>query len=528
MSSSRTPYLILFIIAALFRLATALPLEQAGYMDASYTLHIAEQLARGRGFTEEIIWNYLEQPDALPHPSNAYWMPLPSLLVAPLFAGFGVSYRVAQVPFILLSALLPLLAFFASRKIFVRDDYAWGAGLLTLFSGFYTIYWVSPDNFTVYAVTASVCLWFTARGIETMRARDFVLAGVFAGLSHLTRADGILLIAMAPLAFYFRRPRAIYHRSRIVLLALYFLLGYLIVMSPWFVRNLDAFGTPLVSAGTKTIWLTNYDELFRYADDLTPARYFAWGFDKIIGSKASAALQNFFILIFSSPILFLAPFIVIGGWRVRQGIEVKLFALYGLLLYVVMTLVFTFPSWRGTVFHSGAALVPYFAVLAPPGIDAAVQWIARKRRAWNAQQAALVFRWGFIAIAALFSVYLYAGALVGGATNIPAWNQRDREYAALARWLDSNAPPDAIVMTVDPPHFYNVAHKHAIVTPTDSVEAIFAAAQRYGARYLVLQFDHPAPLRDVYLGKTTIAGLKPVARYPDGLARTTTLFELER
>jgi hypothetical protein len=43
-----------------------------------------------------------------------------------------------------------------------------------------------------------------------------------------------------------------------------------------------------------------------------------------------------------------------------------------------------------------------------------------------------------------------------------------------------------------------------------------------------LQFDHPAPLRAVYLGKTTVAGLTPVATFPDGLGRTTTLFEFGR
>ncbi|MBI5304319.1 MAG: glycosyltransferase family 39 protein [Chloroflexi bacterium] len=518
------PYIVLFLIALAFRVATALPLEQAGYMDASYTLHIAEQLARGRGFAEEIIWNYLDQPAGLPHPSNAYWMPLPALLIAPLFMLFGVSYRIAQIPFMLLSSLLPLFAFYLSRKIFSRDDYAWSAALFTLFSGFYTIYWVSPDNFTVYAVTASACLFFIARGIEQMNARDWVIAGILAGLSHLARADGVLLLAIAPLALVLHKPtRTI--RS-VLLFTVYCSLAYLLVMFPWFARNLTVLGAPLPSAGAKTVWLTNYDELFRYADDLMPARYVAWGLGNILGSKVNAALQNFFIFLFSSPILFLAPLMVIGGWRARHRVEVIPFALHTLVLFLVMTFVFTFPSWRGTVFHSGAALVPFFAVLAPPGIDAAVQWITRRRRAWNATQAALVFRWGFVAIAALFSVYLYAGALVGGTGNIPAWNQRDAEYASIGRWLDQHARADDVVMVVDPPNFFNVTHRRAIVTPTDNVDAIFVAAKRYGARYLVLQFDHPSSLRDLYRGKTTIPGLSPIAEFRDGMSRTTKLFEI--
>ena len=104
------------------------------------------------------------------------------------------------------------------------------------------------------------------------------------------------------------------------------LLGYLLVMTPWFIRNILAVGAPLPSAGTKTIWLTNYDELFRYADDLTPARYIASGVGTILGSKLNAALQNFFILIFSSLVLFLAPFTFIGWWQSRRRVEFLPFA----------------------------------------------------------------------------------------------------------------------------------------------------------------------------------------------------------
>src|SRR5512140_3996145 len=97
------PYLVLLAVTLVVRVLTALPLEQAGYMDASYAIHVAENLAIGRGLVENVLWNYLDRPAGLPHPSNLYWMPLPSMLIAPFFAVLGISYRVAQIPFILLS-----------------------------------------------------------------------------------------------------------------------------------------------------------------------------------------------------------------------------------------------------------------------------------------------------------------------------------------------------------------------------------------------------------------------------------------
>ena len=55
-------YWVLGGIVLLFRIATGLPIQHAGYMDASYTIHIAENLASGRGFTEQVLWNYLDSP----------------------------------------------------------------------------------------------------------------------------------------------------------------------------------------------------------------------------------------------------------------------------------------------------------------------------------------------------------------------------------------------------------------------------------------------------------------------------------
>ena len=523
--TSRRPYLVLFLITLVLRVATALPLQQAGYMDASYTLHVAENIARGRGLTEEVLWNYLDNPAGLPHPSNLYWMPLPPLLIAPFFAIFGVSYRVAQIPFIVLSLFLPLFAFYLSRKIFSRDDYAWAAGLFTAFSGFYTVYWVSPDNFTPFALTAGLCLFAMARGIETSAARYFILAGILAGLSHLSRADGLLLLAVAPLALLLHSHS--WHHC--LLFTVYCLLGYLLVMSPWFLRNYFAVGSPFPSAGTKTLWLTNYDEVFRYTDDLTLTRYLAWGIGPILGSKLYAATLNLVILIFDLQI-FLAPFALVGLWQLRKRIEFLPFFIYAPLLYFAMTFGFTFPSWRGSMLHSSSALLPFLFVAVPPGVDAAIRWIARRRRTWDAAQAARVFRGGFVVLAIVFSLYLYAqgvfGSLLGVSSTIPLWNQRDAELPAIARWLDQNARPEDVVMDVDPPSFYSVSQRRAIMVPTDSVDALFDAARRYRARYLIVRFDHPVPLNDLYHERVTVPGLQLVANFTDATGHPAFLFEV--
>ncbi len=546
-------YILLLAITFVVRIATALPLQQAGYMDAAYAIHVAENLASGRGLTEDVIWNYLDQPTGLPHPSNFYWMPLPSLLIAPFFVLFGVSYRVAQIPFILLSLIPPLFAFHLGRKVSGRDDYAWVGALLTVFSGFYMVYWVSPDNFTPFAVTASLCLYTIARGIETNGRRYLFAAGVLAGLCHLARADGILLLAVVPIALLVApfgappsavvgydgrstfmdpisriRSRVSRLAPRILLFTLFAVLGYLVVMTPWFVRNYLAVGAPYPSAGTKTLWLTSYDELFRYADDLTPARYWAWGLYSILESKVVAIFRSLLVLSFADMLLFLTPFVLIGLVRLRKRIEFLPFFVYAFLLFWVMVLAFTFPSWRGTLLHSGIALLPFCSIAVPPGIEATVRWVARRRRTWDAARALPVFQSGFVALAVFLSFYIYGGGLFGSSVGRegPLWNERDAGYSNIARWIERNARDEAAVMAGDPLSFYSVSHQRTIVIPSDGVDAVLAAAQRYGASYLVLDYDYPRPLKDLYEGRTTVQGLTPLVSVRDPAGHPVILFEV--
>ncbi len=530
-------YVLLGAIVLMLRIGTALPIQRAGYMDASYTVHVGENLARGRGFTEEVLWNYLDEPKSLPHPSNLYWMPLPAMLAAVSFLIFGVSYHAAQIPFILLSVIPPLVAFWLSRRIFLRDDYAWTAGLLTAFSGFYTVYWVAPDNFAPFAVTADLALLWIGFGIVTMETggttragRTWLVAGALAGLSQLSRADGFLLLAVVPITLVLSR-RSLFASATSTLIALF---GFLLVLSPWLARNYFVAASLFAPGGTRTLFLTNYDEFFRYSTpDLTLARYLDWGPVNIAFSKLKALGFDLLVLLFGGLQIFLAPFAIVGLWQLRRRVEIKPMLIYLALLLLAMAFVFTFPGMRGSMLHSSIALVAYLAVAVPPGIDVIVRWVARRRRKWGERSAQVFFRWGFIALAAGLSIFLYAqgvfGSMSGSGATTPLWNDRDVEYREIGRELDALAvPPLQPIMTVDPPSFFNETGRRSIYLPTDNAEALFRAAEQFGARYLVLENDHPIPLNELYAGRAQVGGLAPVAKFQDALGRPVVLYEIVR
>ncbi|MDH4207548.1 MAG: glycosyltransferase family 39 protein, partial [Anaerolineae bacterium] len=184
---------VIFLLALAVRVVLALPQQQPNYFDAYYYYNVAENLQLGRGFTVDFIWNYLDAPPAVTHPSNLYWTPLSSMLAWFSMALFGVSFRAAQIPFVLLSTVPPLLAYTVSWRVYSRRDYARLAAILTAFAPFYLRYWACPDNFAPFAASAGLSLLTMFLLWSKRQARYALLTGLLMGLSHLSRADGVLL-----------------------------------------------------------------------------------------------------------------------------------------------------------------------------------------------------------------------------------------------------------------------------------------------------------------------------------------------
>ena len=508
---------ILFLLALLVRILVLIPVHWPGYMDAAYSYDIALNLHLGGGFNEPFLWNYLDQPAGIPHPSHLYWMPLPTLLAAVSMAILGISYKAAQVPFVLVSALLPLVSYWVAVTITGRRGYGWIAGLLTVFSGFYVPYWGHTDNFAPFALAGSLALiagwqaWQNDSPAGRWRLWAFA-AGGLVGLTHLSRADGVLLLAVLwlPALAYLLSPngrhpgpiKPVQALLRVLLLGL----GYLLVMLPWFVRNWLAVGAILPAGGSQTLWLTCYDDLFSYGRQLSWHTYLAWGWANIWRSKLDALWLNLQTVIAVWGMVFLAPLALIGWWRLRRQRQFQLIGSYGLLLCLVMTFAFTFPGPRGGLFHSGGALLPFAYTAALVGLDTAVEWAGRRRTTWDIAAARRVFGMGLVIFSVLFTGFVcYQSLVVGG-----RWREEETTYRQVAEGLDQMNLEQAPVLVGDPTLYWYVTHSPALVIPNEPLEVVLAAAERYGATYLVLDANRPAPLASVYDGDLTHPNLTPV------------------
>jgi hypothetical protein len=520
---TRRDVLVLISISLATRLIVAALTLRPGYMDTAYYAAGAMRIAQGGGLTEPFLWNYLDNPPGVPHTGFLYWMPLPSLLAAPFAAVFPGSFFSLQVPFALISSLLPPITYLIARHTLGNRRSSWVAGLLMLFSGFYFPYWTLPETFTPFALFGSISLWLSGRtpGRRSIKTGQRLLTGALVGLAHLTRSDGPLLLATYIVApgislLVQRRKNRSYTGDQDVLYwqfgvgdAGLVILGYLLVMAPWFARNISLVGSPLSPAGTKTLWLQTYDDLFCFNCELSLRSYIEWGWPKILRSKLWAIDIIFRRFLAENCLIFLFPFTLVGLWRLRHQTSFRLASVFLMLNFMAHSLAFTFPGPRGGFFHASAAVLPFIFTAGADGIDAAVVWAGRRRR-WNTRQAKVVFSTAAVSMAVLLSVGIATGKIAEART-------ADEGYREVGRWLERQGYPlDTPVMIGNPPGLWYHTHQSSVVIPNGDVEILLAASDRYNIEYIVLDRNVPQGLRDLYEGRTESPYLSITAQLDDG------------
>lgn len=497
-----------------------------GYMDADYYMAGGQRLADGFGFQEMILWNYLDDPSGLPHPSNTYWMPLASILAMATMLATGMhNFYGGRLAFILLAGLLPPATYLLARR-FVPDKGNgsgrrtwWVAALLAVFPGFYLPFLATSDTFVLSMLLGAAFLGIVKRLWDTYEGEKkhgragiwWVLLGLIAGLLHLARVDGILWVGLAGLAAFL--PAQLHARRLklnpgwLVRLACV-LLGYLAVMGPWLLRNLALFGEPFSPGGGGMLWLTNYNELFIFpASKLTIGHWLQQGLGAILQARLSAFGQNLTTLLAVQGEIFLAPLIFLGIWRLWRMRAVRLGLLAYLLIFTIMTLVFPYAGARGGLLHSGAAIQPLFWVLAAVGLEVFLSW-GVARRGWVAHQAGMVFAGGILALAILVSGLVFYKRMFNPQPPQQPWDAEQRLYRQVnASLLQVGADSGEIIMVNNPPAYYLASGRSAIAIPYGDLGTTLEVAKRYHASYLALEFNQLTGPDDIYANPGDRPGL---------------------
>lgn len=485
---TRLSLLAVGIFAALLG---SLWVSSPGYMDAEYYYITAEQLAEGRGFSEPVIWNYLNRPEGIPHPSHLYWMPLTSLLAALPMVFFGAHFRVAQVPFIILTALLPIWVAAFAYQIHQCERKALLSGLLAAFAGYFFPFFLTVDAFVLYAWLGPALFWLIKTAIHDESRWRLLLVGMLVGVAHLTRADGLLLlIPVLLLAIKLRKPGQVF--ALIVF-------GYLVVIGPWLIRNQIWNSTGADAGFGLTLWFTDYNDLYAY--NLKSISFWNWwqsGLAAILLTRLEAAWFIIKSLLGVNMLVYMLPLLYLGIRKNWSDRSIQAGCYYLAVLILMMTFVFPYAGARGSFFHSSAAIMPVFWSLVPIGLEQVIQWgLARREwlpeRAWRMYASALVFL-SFFITAGIFLV-----RVVGLPGSMPGWQRQEMLYAQIEDQLKHEIGLDAVFAVNNPPGFNYVTGRPAVVIPSGEISDLQAVVQAYAVEWIILDQHHDQGLHEIYL-----------------------------
>lgn len=477
-------YIALFSVGLIVSAIVAYFERAPGYLDADYYYAGALQIFDGKGFTEPYLWNYLDDPSGLPHPSHTYWMPLASIVSAlGMFVTQQRTYSAGRLAFLLISAWIPLVTAAVAESISRQPRIAMVAGLLSIFSLFYTPFMPALDNYAIFMVLGGIYF------LVLLRPKPWFWLGIISGLLTLARSDGLLWLGLTGLSVFLNHKRkpdeslpSFLSTSMILPAGIFTLLGYFLVMGGWHVRNLILFGTPFAPGGGHLLWMQNYFETYIYpVSELSRESFLRAGWKVAIENRAIAFVSNIFVAGLAQGEIFFSPLIVIGLINLRRDLRARLAVIGWLTLFTVMTFIFPLASPRGSFFHAGSAFQPFWWVMVPMGLDVVIDKVRKRGRL--TENANAILSSGMVILAIILTAHLVFVRLI--ANN---WPKHDGNYAAVEEMLvDNGCEPDDIVIVWNPPGYYIASNRSAIVIPYGDESKLLAVARKYDAHYLVLE-----------------------------------------
>jgi hypothetical protein len=366
---------------------------------------MAEQLENGKGFTEPFVWHFLNDYSSLEHPID-YWMPLGIVLYYVARICYGVEGEVLLNIFIwsLLSVLVYKDIWAKSRSI-ICSAFTF---CTMLFCGRYLFYLLTTDNIAFYALLGFVFFKTTGEG----RSRWYV-TGAVSGLIALMRIEGLLIAVFGGICEFFR------FRKFKNLLG--FVIVFLLVLSPWLIRNYRVLGNPWPS-NSKAIFLADYNDMFCRDTSVSLENYLEIGINDIVSQKVRGIWFAILNLVAAPGLFVMYPLWVLGLIAVwRQGGQYFLSII--LFMVIFCGLVIPLQAEMGTALHVSAFFFPFFAVLNGLGLNKLV-------KRYKISLYCSLFIIMFIIAWSVFATYYSTVTL------IEAYKETNAPYEAMLKNLD--------------------------------------------------------------------------------------------
>lgn len=487
-----------------------------GHADYAENAVVARNFVQGKGLTVDYVAQFYEPHPDLSHPAET-WPLLQPLTIAPFFALLGPVTWVAKLPNLFVMLALAWLVFSLATRLW---DSRVGllAGLFTLAHPYFfnsVLYPINDLGFTLIFFALAWLVWQATspyHDISPTDARDEGLVqaerssgrrqrllmgaavGAVAGLLIWSKPSGaILLLGLLLWAGWRWLQRRKLDGRRLEWGALLpVLVAFGLVLAPYFLRNMLAFGKPFFSTEGYDAWILrywpghNWEDIYKYyiGSELPNFRWVVGGkfgyqtlFEAIwlnaqwVWQKGVLGQHGSSEFVFG--LLPLAGALV--GLAASTRRVAGLFGMVGLCVLLYGLFVLTYWHYEGRYFQ---VAVPWLYMLLAWGLF----WTWDRLR--SALNDALARRWGLLLLP-LFAAMLLWPSLDTMGKQIEA----DMQPTGIVRgmqWLRDNSTPQDVIMTRDPWELNWYTERRAVMIPNEDLATIEKVARQYGVTYLQL------------------------------------------
>ena len=236
------PIFLILITAFLLRIITGIILfsghmpflsgcYQKGFWECGYVefVEIATNLAEGKGFY---------RVDEIEGELRSARPPLYPLILAGLYISFGKRSIPPVILQSIIGVLTVLFVYLIARQIFSKEVGIL-ASILAAIYPYFVFHDTNLQETALFTLLSAVTVFFLLKTSKYRHLSDSFLAGVFLSFAVLTRTTLLLTLPFAVLWLMFVLKN---NRTKMVLVML---LGFVIVSSPWLIRNVVIYGKPV-------------------------------------------------------------------------------------------------------------------------------------------------------------------------------------------------------------------------------------------------------------------------------------------
>lgn len=515
--------LVLYLVAVGVRLVATAWVSFPPTEGSLYYLDVARNLVTGHGLVTNVQWSFATPPLGVPRPAFDLWLPLASVIDALPMTVLGATHQAGQVGMALFGATIAPLAWAVTREAGSLDALgsrrtgaaAFGAGILAALLGPWLVATAGPDSTVPFAVLGTLDALLVARllrpaGGESRTRRRMapgLVLGLALGLTYLARQEvvwiGLTLVLLAAPRIA-RSSAGARARAGLALLGPV-VVGGLVIVLPWLVRQQVAFGGAAAGQVMDNLLLVRNEQIFAIHDTPSLAGFLAQGLGVLVGNVLRAVAAQFT----DTMLLGAFPVGVVGivaaiGLRGRPSLRTPsalvVLLLSGALTFLATALLFPVATLWGTFQHASGPLLVGLVATAVLGMDAVMTRIS-VARGWDPVNVIV----GPAALVALtLPVTLIQLASVRGSAL-----DMERRIAAVGVALEAGAgsaddPAADLAAPLVSDHPMSLAwvlERPVLVLPDDPPGTLGVLARLTGARQLIV-FDDRGRYPEVLLHPT--------------------------